>query len=318
MEQILENCQCLRCGAVNSLSTNDGKDLSCYKCGYKYPIVNGIPIVIDEEKSVFTFDDFINKKNLFFDISQQKSIKETIVKLIPKLSINWVAQKNYAAIAQLLKTNNLNKPKILILGGSIEGEGSQDFLNSPHLQIIESDVSFGPRTQIVLDAHTIPYQAETFDCVVAQAVLEHVLDPFKCVEEIYRVLKPNGIIYVEIPFMQQVHGGAYDFTRFTRSGQRRLLRQFEEIDSGIVAGPGTVLAWSYEYLLLSIFGYSEPIKLLLKALARLTGFWLKYLDFFARWNSHAVDAASGLYFIGKKSKNFCLTDKEILEYYNKT
>lgn len=318
MQHILENCKCLRCNSVNSLSTNGDEYLFCDQCNHKYPLVKGIPILINESKSVFTFDDFINEKKLFFDISQQKSIKANIVKLIPKLSTNQVAQKNYAAIAQLLKTNNIDKPKILILGGSIEGEGSQDFLNSPDLQIIESDVSFGPRTQIILDAHAIPYQTETFDCVVAQAVLEHVLDPFQCVDEIYRILKPDGIIYVEIPFMQQVHGGAYDFTRFTRSGQRRLLRQFEEIASGITAGPGTVLAWSYEYLLLSIFGYSERLKLLLKALARLTGFWLKYLDFFARWNPHTVDAASGLYFIGKKSNDFCLTDKEIIEYYNKT
>lgn len=318
MQQILENCKCLNCESVNSLSTNCEEYLSCSKCNCKYPIIKGIPILINEDKSIFSFDDFINERSLFFDIPQQKRIKKSIVKFIPKLSNNLVAKKNYAAIAQLLKSNKIDKPKVLILGGSIEGEGSQDFLNSPDLQIIESDVSFGPRTQIVLDAHAIPYQTETFNCVVAQAVLEHVIDPFQCVEEIYRILKPNGIIYVEIPFMQQVHGGAYDFTRFTRSGQRRLLRQFEEITSGITAGPGTVLAWSYEYLLLSLFGYSDRIRLLLKALARLTGFWLKYLDFFARWNSHTVDAASGLYFIGKKSNNFCLTDKEIIEYYNKT
>jgi SAM-dependent methyltransferase len=318
MEQILESCKCLKCNEINSLSKKCEQYLYCSKCNYQYPIVKGIPILIDESKSVFTFDDFISEKNLFFDISQKKSIKENIVELIPKLSINQVAAKNYSAITKLLKTNNTDKPKILILGGSVEGEGIQDFLNSSDLQIIESDVSFGSRTQIILDAHAIPYQAETFDCVVAQAVLEHVIDPFQCVNEIYRVLKPNGIIYVEIPFMQQVHGGAYDFTRFTRSGQRRLLRRFEEIASGITAGPGTVLAWSYEYLLLSIFGYSEQVRLLLKALARLTGFWLKYLDFFARWNSYTVDAASGLFFIGKKSNNFCLTDKEIIEYYNKT
>ena len=29
------------------------------------------------------------------------------------------------------------------------------------------------------------------DAVIAQAVLEHVLDPHRCVEEIHRVLKPG-------------------------------------------------------------------------------------------------------------------------------
>ena len=33
---------------------------------------------------------------------------------------------------------------------------------------------------------------ETFDCVIIQAVLEHVLDPKRCVKEIHRVLKKDN------------------------------------------------------------------------------------------------------------------------------
>ena len=52
-------------------------------------------------------------------------------------------------------------------------------------------------------------------------------------KEIYRVLKSDGIVYIETPFMQQVHGGKYDFTRFTYLGHRRLFARFQEIESGI-------------------------------------------------------------------------------------
>ncbi len=54
-----------------------------------------------------------------------------------------------------------------------------------------------------------------------------MLEPERVVSEIARVLKPAGMVYSEIPFMQQVHEGAYDFTRFTDSGQRWLFRQFK-------------------------------------------------------------------------------------------
>jgi len=57
-----------------------------------------------------------------------------------------------------------------------------------------------------------------FDAVWIQAVLEHVLDPVRVVAEIHRVLRPGGLVYSEIPFMQEVHEGAYDFTRFRLSG----------------------------------------------------------------------------------------------------
>jgi SAM-dependent methyltransferase len=38
-----------------------------------------------------------------------------------------------------------------------------------------------------------------------QAVLEHALDPPVVVAEIYRVLKPGGLVYADTPFMQRVH-----------------------------------------------------------------------------------------------------------------
>jgi len=82
--------------------------------------------------------------------------------------------------------------------------------------------------------HTIFFDASSFDGVIIQAVLEHVVEPNHCVEEIHRVLKENGLVYSETPFMQQVHLGRYDFTRFTHLGHRRLFRKFKEICGGAV------------------------------------------------------------------------------------
>ena len=55
------------------------------------------------------------------------------------------------------------------------------------------------------------------------------------------VYKDDGLVYADTPFMQQVHMGRYDFTRFTYLGHRRLFRKFEEIDSGAVSGPAMAL-----------------------------------------------------------------------------
>ena len=73
------------------------------------------------------------------------------------------------------------------------------------------------------------------------------LEPAAVVAEIYRVLKPGGIVYAETPFMQQVHEGAWDFARFTELGHRWLWRQFDEIDRGVIGGPGLSLYWSARY-----------------------------------------------------------------------
>jgi SAM-dependent methyltransferase len=193
------------------------------------------------------------------------------------------------------------------------GKGMEAILSIPSIEIIESDVSFGPRTALICDAHDIPFDDNSFDGVIVQAVLEHVLDPNRCVEEIHRVLKENGAVYAETPFMQQVHMGRYDFTRFTHLGHRRLFRKFEEVSSGPVCGPGMALSWSYEYFFLS-FVKTKGAKDLVKGFTRLTSFWLKYFDYFLIDKPGTFDAASGYYFIGTKSDSI-LSDRELLKLY---
>ena len=45
----------------------------------------------------------------------------------------------------------------------------------------------------------LPFPESFFDVVTAIAVLEHVFNPPKVVEEIHRVLKPNGIFVAQVP-----------------------------------------------------------------------------------------------------------------------
>jgi SAM-dependent methyltransferase len=206
-----------------------------------------------------------------------------------------------------------NSPKVLVLGGSILGKGMEVVVKYPEIVLVESDVSFGSRTGVILDAHSIPFKDDSFDGVIVQAVLEHVVDPQQCVEEIHRVLKKDGLVYAETPFMQQVHGGCYDFTRFTHLGHRRLFRKFEEIESGAVCGPGMALAWSYSYFLLS-FTQSKKMRILLETFARFTSFYLTYFDELLIDKAGTLDAASGYYFMGRKSDSI-LSDKELIKLY---
>jgi len=270
-----------------------------------YPIIDGIPILIDREKSIFSIEDFENKVDTTWDLKPKK-IKRFIRSLAPGIGLNFKAKKNYEKLCKLLPVG----AKILVVGGSIKGEGMDVVYSSDSFEIVGSDVSFGPYTKIISDAHDIPFEDETFDCVIAQAVLEHVLEPQRCVDEIHRVLNNSGIVYAETPFMQQVHMKQYDFTRFTHLGHRRLFRYFEEIDHAPLMGPGTVLAWSYAHFIKS-FTSSKRIAYLLTIFVHLTSFFLKYFDYYLIDKPGSYDAASAFYFIGKKS-NKALSDRELI------
>jgi SAM-dependent methyltransferase len=189
----------------------------------------------------------------------------------------------------------------------------ESLLTDSCIDLVESDVVFGPRTSLICDAHAVPFDDASLDGLIAQAVLEHVVDPYGCPEEFHRVLKPQGLVYAETAFMQQVHGGRYDFTRFTHLGHRRLFRGFEEIGSGAVCGPGLVLAWAYRYFLLSL-ARSKVARSLLPALTALTSFYLKAFDWHLIERPGALDAASAVYFLGQKSEH-ALTDRELAQHY---
>jgi hypothetical protein len=118
-------------------------------------------------------------------------------------------------------------------------------------------------------------------------------------QEVFRVLQHNGLVYAETPFMQQVHLGRYDFTRFTHLVHRRLFRRFDEIESGASSGPGTALARSYRYFL-SGFSDDKWLNWLSNAFPRLTSFHLKYFDYLLINKPGSYDAASAYYFLGRK------------------
>lgn len=75
---------------------------------------------------------------------------------------------------------------------------------------------------------TLP--SEHFDIVICTEVLEHTLQPFKAVDEIKRILKPGGIVFVSTPFNFRIHGPLPDCWRFTEHGLRALFKDFEIVE----------------------------------------------------------------------------------------
>jgi ubiquinone/menaquinone biosynthesis C-methylase UbiE len=218
---------------------------------------------------------------------------------------NRVASKNVDVLLTLLSGPS---PLLLVIGGGTIGNGVDAIYTDRRLRVVAFDIYRSPLTQFIADAHQIPIASGSADAVLVQAVLEHVLDPPRVVEEIRRVLRPGGLVYAETPFLQQVHAGPYDFVRYTSSGHRYLFRAFEEISAGAVAGPGTQLLWSLDHAVRGLLRSELAGKL-----ARGLFFWLRYVDHLVP-TSFAMDNASAYFFLGRRSDRELTTD-EIVEYY---
>jgi SAM-dependent methyltransferase len=199
-----------------------------------------------------------------------------------------------------------DRPRVLVIGaGHTRYQYPADF--------IYTDVSFSAGLNAIADAHDLPFDDGEFDFVIAMAVLEHVADPPRVVNEIWRVLRPHGGVYAATPFLQPVHMGAYDFTRYTYLGHRRLFRKFSEVTSGIELGPGSVVGWSVQSLLVSLSNHRNYQRVA-KLIGLLITLPLKYLDRLVRRNPAALDAAGGLLFVGRKECT-AIPDRDIIKLY---
>jgi SAM-dependent methyltransferase len=284
------------------------REFRCESCQLDFPKDNEIPVLLNEENSLFQFEDFLNQRETTY--KTPVNWKNRIKSLLPTINLNIKTRQNFQKFfAEVCKENK--NPKVLVIGGAVAGEGFEKI--PQQITLVETDVAFGDSIDLICDAHDLPFKNESFDAVIAQAVLEHVLDPWQCVTEIHRVLKKDGLVYAETPFMQQVHAGRFDFTRFTHLGHRRLFRHFAEIESGAACGAGMALAWSYCYFLQNFFA-NQTLGKVAFTFGSLTSFWLKYFDYFLINKPTAFDAASGYYFWGRKS-NVVLSDKDLIKTY---
>jgi SAM-dependent methyltransferase len=58
----------------------------------------------------------------------------------------------------------------------------------------------GVEAQVVdLDRERLPYADGEFDAVTMLAVLEHVFDPYGIIEDVHRVLRPGGVLVIDVP-----------------------------------------------------------------------------------------------------------------------
>jgi len=60
------------------------------------------------------------------------------------------------------------------------------------------------------------FHDETFSVVILSHVLEHIEEPEKVLNDIYRILKPNGILFIEIPLESETKPEVGHFSYFKK------------------------------------------------------------------------------------------------------
>jgi SAM-dependent methyltransferase len=167
--------------------------------------------------------------------------------------------------------------------------------------VINIDIFDSGTTDVLGSAMALPFPDSSADLVVLQGVLEHVEDAAGTIAESIRVLKPGGLFYTEMPFLQPYHESPIDLRRSTKPGLATLCAPLVEIESGIHIGPAATFAWfTREFLARLCSGGSPRIYARASTLLGWIIFPLRYLDYFFERIPHLHTVASSCYYLGRK------------------
>lgn len=153
--------------------------------------------------------------------------------------------------AEVVPTEHVSNP----LGAEYEAmlrSGDEFILNigagatgASYPNCIELEHKIFHHTDVVGDAHHLPFRDDVFDRVFAFNVFEHLRDPARAAREILRVLKPGGSVAIHTAFLQALHEPPFHFYNATEFGVREWFTPFQ-IDHCRVSpnfAPGMMLAF---------------------------------------------------------------------------
>ena len=206
-------------------------DLEYYKNHNKdLNFENDIDFIIDYLENRINDNRMISSKLTDIKRNKQMLIQDKLKYTVPdnmyiepyKIGINETESANEwqveSDISKLIKENNL----ILNVGAGYR-KWTERYFSLPN--VINTEVFNYPTTDIVCDGDNLPFKDNSFDVVLSLAVLEHVKNPWIHANEMIRVLKPGGIIYADVPFLQPYHGYPHHYYNMTTAGLQNLFEK---------------------------------------------------------------------------------------------
>lgn len=147
--------------------------------------------------------------------------------MLPVCIRRFIDPDSYKRELFILECANETKYGGLILdAGAGECQYKKFFTNHTYVGI---DLGIGQQDwnyhnlDVISNLENLPFKDNSFDSILCIQVLEHVKEPLLVLQELNRVLKNDGQLYLSVPQGWCVHQAPYDFYRYTNYGIHYLL-----------------------------------------------------------------------------------------------
>jgi SAM-dependent methyltransferase len=262
-----------------------GDPLVCRGCGATYRRENGIPILLAGEEAPALGEWYPGLLDAL-----PAGLRPLAARLAPKLRPTLVHKSRTGREEVYRFARSLPRDGTVLNIGS--GETSYGH------NVVNMDIGPFPNVDFVGVAERLPVADGSCDGAILMAVLEHVRDAEQTLTEARRILKPGGLLFVDVPFIQGFHASPHDYRRYTVPGLREAVERLglEVEDSGVAVGPASAATWvGSEFLALLLSGRSERAYRLLRPF---TGWLLtpvKYADAWLDRHPMAYTVASAVW-----------------------
>lgn len=291
-----------------SLRRDPGPDrgdpiLLCESCGLDYPIVRGVPVPLLAD-SAFDADSLARGADAYFpdqgvEDRRKARIRRSFPALASDLDLEATDELVRGLVARTARTSPTAGPtRGLVVGAGRRADDYRAWF--PGVDLLITDVEPALGSGVVADVLALPVADGSQDLVVAEHVIEHVVDPVRAGREIERVLRPGGVVLAKVPFSYPWHGGHVDFFRFTPAGSLAAFTGTEPVHIGHGPGPMSSVAYTLQSVWVSLFRRPRW-RMVAVAVGRVGLGWLKHLDRFVIGRPGSLDLATSLVLVGRRS-----------------
>ena len=170
---------------------------------------------------------------------------------------------------QILAKNITLTGKVLDLGSNKPASYLR-FFEFQNPEFLRLDQAQGADYNIDFEKDSLPFNEGSVDTVLVFNLFEHIYNHQFLIKEMFRVIKPGGVVVGSVPFLVKIHPDPNDFFRYTKQTLEKLFRQngFREINvQQIGFGPLTANYSQLQVLLPQRFILFRVIRFLLAHLS---------------------------------------------------
>lgn len=128
----------------------------------------------------------------------------------------------------LQNETNFFSEKLKVLHIAPEQEFLRKFKKMDNLDYTSADL-FSPIVDVKADILDLPFEDNSFDVIICNHVLEHIIDDKKAMSELYRVMKPKGWGIIKVPMKNALEKTYEDFTITDPKERQKHFGQYDHV-----------------------------------------------------------------------------------------